>query len=308
MANIANNEKSMHLTFHKIHGDGHCFYRAVMASIGNEYGIIDDFLTANNLEICDKRRYMCLRKLVAHLIQTDDRYNDIIKNMFSLYTMGWMPQSQTVAEAIVLNNNDWYEWLMNDIDYLREMFAITVESTRCFATEIEFTVLNRWLEETHNIHLINLTKDQVRYKHMLLNTLMKIDHNIDSRTLLVSTDDVHYRYVSVNYRSDFRSDSMDARVTLMDTNVLVTLLAAELDEDISSSDTDETSDEPLEPENATYSGGAYRRRQQKQTFIQSLKYKVLYRAARNLKISGLSSKTTKETLIRRIQEHIKVGK
>lgn len=69
-----------------------------------------------------------------------------------------------------------------------------------YASELEFKMMQDWLGK-HDVRLLNVTRDNARSRDLLISILRNV---AEERVLLVSTNDLHYRWVSVSFRGRVR--------------------------------------------------------------------------------------------------------
>lgn len=251
----------MVLEFHNVHGDGDCFYTSLAEALNfakfgymacneeeeeDEEDTTDNNTTTHNnttIRISSTRATQgtrrtsrrtrttrpsntitltapCIRRFVAMLIRVSPKTHFLIKNLMSLLS----------SSASILSDYRYtviHELMKERLaalaaPTLQNRYADLVESTsdKRWACEIEFTAVKRWLKKL-DIDLVNVTP------HMKPSDILKLlEKKKHTYVLMLSSDDVHYNWVTVTYRTG-TDDHVNK--TIVDREIMIKLLQASID-------------------------------------------------------------------------------
>lgn len=185
---------ALHFTFHDVPGDGNCFYAAVVR--GLEFAGHDDLLHCDPA-MPHKARVRCFRERVGSLIRVSSKYDVALQTLRQLALDGFVQNSTVMA---TLMNHYPAEWATMPLRRFKKLYGDVVAATNVYASELEFTVVDHWLQK-HSIKLYNLTRSSMKRRSYLLGALRAINTDVADRVLLLSTDDLHYNWVTASYRA-----------------------------------------------------------------------------------------------------------
>jgi hypothetical protein len=185
---------ALHFTFNDVPGDGNCFYAAVVRGL--------EFAGQDALLHCDpampiKARVRCFRERVGGLIRVSSKYDVALQTLRQLALDGFVQNSTVMA---TLMNHYPAEWATMPLRRFKKLYADVVAATNVYASELEFTVVDHWLQK-HSIKLYNFTRSSTKRRSYLLGALRSINPAVADRVLLLSTDDLHYNWVTAAYRA-----------------------------------------------------------------------------------------------------------
>jgi hypothetical protein len=144
-----------------------------------------------------KARVRCFRERVGGLIRVSSKYDVALQTLRQLALDGFVQNSTVMA---TLMNHYPAEWATMPLRRFKKLYADVVAATNVYASELEFTVVDHWLQK-HSIKLYNFTRSSMKRRSYLLGALRSINPAVADRVLLLSTDDLHYNWVTAAYRA-----------------------------------------------------------------------------------------------------------
>lgn len=200
--------------FHNVSGDeNNCFYFTMHKALVHAelWDALEDGKCTRDNAVA------CLRNHVAQMVRTHPRAFEIIKQK--------LREPMEASTAIEAYTSEQQDWRSHTTDQSVLFIANVIQSRPVMAEALEFSMMDLWLERS-GIKLVNMTESNAKERHDILALAKRYQqpyYNSVSRFIIVSTDNRHYNWVTVEYRG---SRGFQTSV-IVPIDTLVFLLSAE---------------------------------------------------------------------------------
>lgn len=204
---------SLELTMHNVSGhDFNCFYRAIFNALSRSGRLLAEIG-------CDRRNenngVKCLRGKVADMVRTSSKARTIVKSQRDLARSGYIESDTIMAKYEKMFPN---KYLTDTLAVTLERFAYIITTQKVMTDSLDFLLMDNWLNK-FDVALFNITYANARSSNNLIKILTR---SKQERVILISTDNVHYNWVSFRFRIHARKFSTGV---LINRKLLLNLLA-----------------------------------------------------------------------------------
>lgn len=207
---------ALQLILHNVSGEGNnCFYRAIFQALSRSKLLAEidcDVLS-------EKDAIQCLRGKVAALVRTSTRASHVVNQLCNLARTGWIEPETIMAEYANLYPTSY---LTDTLAVSLERFAEIIMTKQVMADSLDFEMMDHWLNK-FGVSLFNVTCLNAVSSTNLLKLLTGEWNARQEFVILISTDNVHYNWVSFRYQIDTGKFNTEV---VMNRQELVSLLAS----------------------------------------------------------------------------------
>lgn len=206
---------SLQLVMHNVSGEGNnCFYRAIYHAL-----IRSRYLVEMGCDAADEQEGVtCLRGKVAELVRTSAKARVVVQQICDLARDGMIESDTTMAEYAKMYHDDY---LTDSLSVTLERFAQIITTRPVMADSLDFEMMDNWLNK-FDVSLFNVTIANAGSSMSLIRLLTGESKPQQEFVILISTDNVHYNWVSFEYSMNAYRFSTEV---VMNRKLLVNLLA-----------------------------------------------------------------------------------
>lgn len=203
------------LIMHNVSGEGfNCFYRAIYNAL-----VRSRFLAEIGCDTPSERHGVkCLRGKVAALVTTNHKARVIVKHLCDLAHSGFIESDTIMAEYANMYPDNY---LTDTLSVTLERFAHIITTKKVMADSLDFEMMDNWLNK-RDVSLFNVTYNNASSSKNLIKLLTSDSKPKQKFVILISTDNVHYNWVSFEYRTNATKYITDV---VMNRELLLDLLA-----------------------------------------------------------------------------------
>lgn len=206
---------ALQLIMHNVSGEGfNCFYRAIYNAL-----VRSRFLAEIGCDTPSERHGVkCLRGKVAALVTTSHKARIIVKHLCELAHSGFIESETIMAEYVKMYPDNY---LTDTLTVTLERFAHIIITKKVMADSLDFEMMDNWLNK-RDVSLFNITYNNASSSKNLLKMLTSDSKPKQKFVILISTDNVHYNWVSFKYWTNATKSVTDV---VINRELLVILLA-----------------------------------------------------------------------------------
>lgn len=206
---------SVRITRHNVSGKGNnCFYRAIFHILARSRLWVELGCDTHD----EREGVKFLRRKVADLIRTSAKATSMVRALVELAQAGWIEPDTIMDEYTKMYSNSY---LKDTLAQTLERFAQIITTKEVMTDSLDFGMMNIWLNQ-FDVALINVTKVNAASSKNMTELLSTDEATKQQHVICVSTDNVHYNWVSFEYKTSKGSK----KEVVINREVLLKLLTA----------------------------------------------------------------------------------